>query len=243
MPLRRFGSALALLVVVLLPNARPLTAELRADQFTAQLTLTTDYVFRGRSQSREDPAIQGGVQYRADNGFFAGVWASSVDFASNRIRSEPRDLELDIYLGYGLDLGAQWAGTVQLTRYTYPGDDPAFEYNYDELTLAVQFRDRVGLAANVSNDLFDLGERAVAWEISGRQPLSDRIDGVAGYGHFDLDSVVGSSYDYWNLGASLSIRQFVIEVAYIASSTEAEAIFGREATGRRWVASLSAYLD
>lgn len=218
-------------------------ADVGLDDLTAQVTLTSDYVFRGLSQSREDPAIQGGFEFRHDTGFFAGIWASSVDFPNNRLRSQPRDLELDYYVGYGVGLGPAWSGSAQLTRYTYPGDDPAFEYDYAELALSVQLRDALSGSVHVSNDLFGRGERAVAYELSGRRPLGARVDGLAGLGVYDLDRVTGDSYAYWNLGLSFSLERFALDLAYIDTSTEARAMFGAEVAGSRWVASLTAHFD
>ncbi|MEJ2521643.1 MAG: TorF family putative porin, partial [Gammaproteobacteria bacterium] len=47
---------------------------------SATVTATTDYVFRGITQSAEDPALQGSLDYEADSGFYVGAWASNVDF-------------------------------------------------------------------------------------------------------------------------------------------------------------------
>src|SRR6185295_4499979 len=64
-------------------SATATTSVARADgawgPFTANISLTTDYRFRGISQSDRDAAVQGGFDF-AQNGWFAGVWASSVDF-------------------------------------------------------------------------------------------------------------------------------------------------------------------
>src|SRR6185437_12234796 len=54
------------------PDARGCTT-------SANVGLTTDYVFRGISQSGEEPAIQGGVDFTCGR-FYAGVWGSSIDF-------------------------------------------------------------------------------------------------------------------------------------------------------------------
>ena len=43
---------------------------------------TSDYVFRGASQTDEGPALQAGLTYTAPAGFYVGAWASNVDFGS-----------------------------------------------------------------------------------------------------------------------------------------------------------------
>ena len=235
-------SAGAALLVIALFVAAPAAAEIRGE-LTAQVTLTTEYVYRGLSQSVEDPAIQGGFHYRHDNGFFAGLWASSVDFPNNRQRERPRDVEVDVFVGYGFELSRSWAATAQLTHYSYPGDDPAFDYDYNELGLSLHYQDRVTGAVHLSDDLLGRGERALAYELSGRQPLGERLDALAGLGHYDLERVVGISYLYWNLGLSYSIGRFALDLAYIDTSSRAVALFGDQLAGERVVASLTAFLE
>ena len=51
-----------------------------AAELSATVTATTDYDFRGITQTAQDPAIQGSIDLATDPGFYAGVWASNVDF-------------------------------------------------------------------------------------------------------------------------------------------------------------------
>ena len=231
------------LIWILVVLAAPASAQQERGRLTAQVTLTSDYVYRGLSQSREDPAIQGGFHYQRDGGLFAGVWASSVDFLTNRDRTEPRDLEVDYYLGYARDLAADWSASAQITRYSYPGDDPAFDYDYNELALTAQFRDLLAASVHLSNDIFGRGERAIAYELSGRAPLGGRFDGLAGVGRFDLDRIVGDSYTYWNLGVSWTAGRFVLDLAYFDTSSVATALFGDEVAAGRLVATVTAHMD
>lgn len=48
--------------------------------FSANVTVTSDYAYRGISQTDERPAIQGGFDFRHDSGFYAGTWASSISW-------------------------------------------------------------------------------------------------------------------------------------------------------------------
>ena len=64
--------------------------------FTANIALTTDYRFRGQSQSQGEFALSGGVDYAHESGFFAGVWASNVDFND----AAETYYEVDLYAGF-----------------------------------------------------------------------------------------------------------------------------------------------
>jgi uncharacterized protein (TIGR02001 family) len=67
---------------------------------TWSLALTSDYVFRGITQTDYDPALQAGLTYSWDNGIYVGGWTSNVDFAD----SNGPDIEFDTYIGWSHDL-------------------------------------------------------------------------------------------------------------------------------------------
>lgn len=84
------------------------------ENFSGNVALTSDYRFRGISNSN-GPAVQGGVDW-AWNGFFVGAWGSNTEFSDANI-------EMDFYAGYGWS----WMGldlTLQGIYYTFPGEDP-----------------------------------------------------------------------------------------------------------------------
>ena len=58
------------------------TAPVAAQEVTGNVALTTDYIFRGVTQTDGGPAISGGFDVDAD-GFYVGVWGSSVDFSDD----------------------------------------------------------------------------------------------------------------------------------------------------------------
>jgi uncharacterized protein (TIGR02001 family) len=93
--------------------------------------VTSDYVFRGVSQTQEDPAVQGGVDATYGMGY-AGVWASNVDFGSKNPSTE-----VDFYAGVkptvgdtSLDLGVIYYSYTKDKGLT-PG-----AYSYLELKAA-----------------------------------------------------------------------------------------------------------
>jgi uncharacterized protein (TIGR02001 family) len=81
----------------------------------------TDYRYRGISQSRNQPAIQGGVDYADKSGFYVGAWASTIKWIKDSgTAAAPTDgsLELDIYGGYKGSAGAI-SYDVGVLRYEY----------------------------------------------------------------------------------------------------------------------------
>lgn len=236
----RTRRAAAVTACAVLCAATAAGAGITAGSFSGHVTLTTDYVWRGVSQSRGDPAVQGGFQFEHGSGLFAGLWASSVDFPSNALRDPPRDLEIDYYLGYGRRLGGPWSGSLLVTRYTYPGADPSVDYDYDELGATLQLGAWVAASLRYTDSIFGHDEPALAWELNGRYPLSPRFELAAGVGEFDLDHLLGDSYRYWSLALTATAGRFSFELTAIDTDGSAERLFGEEITGSRLVLSVSA---
>jgi uncharacterized protein (TIGR02001 family) len=118
---------------------------------SANVALTTDYVFRGFSQTAEGPAVQGGYDLTCGI-FYAGVWASSLDFAgtwpgaSSDVTGAPYDasVEMDWYLGVKPVTGKiTW--DLGVIYYSYPNaTNPGLDLNYFEL--------KVGASAEIWKD-------------------------------------------------------------------------------------------
>jgi uncharacterized protein (TIGR02001 family) len=80
----------------------------------------TDYRYRGISQSRNQPAIQGGVDYADKSGFYVGAWASTIKWIEDS-GSKDGSLELDIYGGYKGSAGPV-SYDLGVLRYEYVGN-------------------------------------------------------------------------------------------------------------------------
>lgn len=87
-------------------------------------SLTSDYIFRGVSQTNGDPALQGGIEYAHDSGFYAGVWGSNISWLSDVPGDISSSLELDGYLGYRGKVNDVFSYDVGALTYYYPGDFP-----------------------------------------------------------------------------------------------------------------------
>ena len=98
---------------------------------SANVSFTTDYIWRGMTQS-DGPAVQGGFDYEADSGFYAGFWGSNVNFNNGNGQ------ELDYYAGYGFSLGDVGVDIGYIT-YDYPDSDP--DLKFEEIYLGFSFGD------------------------------------------------------------------------------------------------------
>ncbi len=120
------STILRLTTLILIMGSTSLSAEDSPHQFSGNIGLFTDYLYRGISQTSEKPAVQGGMDYaHAPSGIYVGTWASNVDFAE--------DLEIDVYGGISgeLDNGISW--DVGGLYYIYPSSDAKPEENFVEM--------------------------------------------------------------------------------------------------------------
>ena len=100
------------LALAMVAGAFTAPAAIAEGEFSGNVALTTDYVWRGFSQNSENPAIQGGFDY-ANGAFYAGTWASIVDFGG-------ANMELDLYGGFAGETNAGLSWDVGVIGYVYP---------------------------------------------------------------------------------------------------------------------------
>ena len=81
----------------------------------ATVGYTTDYIFRGQSQTQGNGTLIGSVDWNHDSGVYAGVWTGEVDFSD-------ADRETDMYVGYAMELGSLGID-VAYVDYAYSGND------------------------------------------------------------------------------------------------------------------------
>ena len=90
---------------------------LQAAEFESNVALSSDYIWRGMTQTAEEPAISGGFDIAGESGLYFGTWASNVEFGDGAA------LELDWYAGYASELDNGFSYDIGYLAYTYPGED------------------------------------------------------------------------------------------------------------------------
>ncbi|MBL4782012.1 MAG: hypothetical protein JKX92_07190 [Porticoccaceae bacterium] len=123
-----------------------------AAEVSGNISLTSDYRFRGISQTDTQLAVQGGFDIAFANGVYVGTWGSNVDFANS--------LELDYYVGYAGELSDTVSYDLGFIYYDYPGTEDTVrtlsgdaEDDYAEIYASVSVSDfTLGFA--YSNDYY-----------------------------------------------------------------------------------------
>lgn len=202
--------------------------------FSVTATATTDYVFRGVSQTQEDPAFQASFDYEHASGFYAGIWGSSVDFTPEDTAPEDEDdadVEIDFIVGYAHEFNDDFSADVQFVRYYYPDTADGVDYDYNELIAALSYR-WATFSIGYSNDAFASDETGIYYNLGGSWDLPAELVLSAGVGYYDLDDVLGDSYLDYNLGISRSWSNVEVSLVYYDTNNDGEELFGGIADDR-----------
>ena len=125
-----------------------LTVPAAAVEIEGNVTLASDYSFRGWSQTMRDPAIQGGFDVALDSGLYVGTWGSNVNFGAAD-DGNVASMEWDLYVGWSGDLSDDVSVDVSFIHFEYPGDRE--NLNYQEFAASLAFGD-VTLGINYSSE-------------------------------------------------------------------------------------------
>lgn len=223
---------------------------------SGSVALTSDYRFRGVSQSDQEVALQGGITVSHDSGAYLGAWGSNL---AGWGTFGGANLELDLIAGYKaklsdsatLDVGAVW--------YMYPGgaDETDFVEPYAKLTgtsgpvtltagiayapsqeaLGRWYMTGADAAAGVYNDAGDKEDNLYLWGDGALAIAGTPLIGKAHIGYSDGNPGLGPNatsvaptgrYWDWSLGLDATYRNLTVGIAWIGTDiTERDAAYLR----------------
>ena len=188
---------------------------LAAGELSANATITSNYVWRGLTQTLNQPAVQGGVDYADESGFYIGTWVSNVEYAPG----DDFSYEHDIYFGYGGEAN----GISYDFGYLYYNYDDAADIDFGEIYGSASFGNfTVGANVFVHTETtepegidFDFGDTIYyyadyAFEVKEDLELSFHI----GYHDGDFNEFFnGVPESYVDYNATLSKGGFALTVS------------------------------
>jgi len=207
---------------------------------SGSVALTSDYLFRGISQSAENMAVQGSMTLAHDSGVYFTAWGSSISQEAT-LQGSSSGLELDTLLGYAGASG-DVSYDVGVMRYNYPGADKNVpESSYNEVYASATYKG-VKLGAAYSDDYFaETGEFVYVYADYG-VALTDKVNLVThvgwnkfsdtGAGSFLAAAGDSDAYFDYKVGLNTTVEGIGLEVAYIGADSIAEAAYGEGAEGR-----------
>ena len=191
----------------------PAVAQDAGPSISGNVALTTDYNWRNRTQSAQDLAIQGGFDFDSGMGFYAGAWASTIDFNT----ASDANVELDLYGGYafevagvGLDVGAIY--------YTYPDAEESLDFFEVYGAVSKEFG-AVGVGGSLN---WDPDNETIYADVSASYTLMDSLSVSGGYGSY-IDDGDGSFLTGWsgfNAGGTFSTMGVDLDLRYYQNDVD-----------------------
>jgi len=178
------------------------------------IALTSDYRFQGASNTDGNGAVQGNIHYWRPDGWYAGAFASQVDFKDPGHTS----YEVDWYGGKNLEFdGGRNEWKLQAMYTAFP-DNRTFGPTYDFLTLSTALKHKAGkLTTNTV--------AAFVPEGSYRSGKVWRIEQGADYAvtpNLTLKALAGDQWGgrnhervYWSLGAAMTWKTLTFDMRYV----------------------------
>lgn len=173
---------------------------------------TSNYMWRGYTQSGDDAAISGGLDYAHDSGFYAGTWTSSIGGGQ---------YEIDFYAGFGGDFAEDFAYDVGYIYYMYPVDSNV-EADFGELYGSLGWKGLTLFGAYQTNEewsdaedayyvsldyLFEYGD-GMSTDLLVGYYAGDEVKATFGDSYMHYYADVTKSTDYGDVTLALSISDF-----------------------------------
>ncbi|MBV2262205.1 MAG: TorF family putative porin [Thauera sp.] len=200
---------------------------------TGNVTLASEYIYRGIGQTNREPAIQGGFDYAHSSGFYLGTWASSISWLSDGRSDVSSSVEVDIYGGFKNTFGGgDWNYDVGVLTYNYPGSYPGDGYvkpDTTELYGAIGWKWlSFKYSHTVSSHIFGFtgsnGEKtrgSAYYELNASYDLGDGWGVLGHLGHQKIRHNGDASYTDWKLGVTKDLGVGVIGLSYIDTDAKA----------------------
>ena len=194
--------------------------------YSGDITYTSNYIFRGVSQSDEAAAVQGGYSLDLGFGVQVGTWGSNVSFG----RESPTTLELDSFGSIGFDLSGDIGAEIGIVNYHYTqAGELDFAEVYGNLYL-------LGISASVAtSDDYEASGSPASWlKVGYELPLLTRtIYAGVEYGQVQADEeiftettldasgaeVIERENSYGHFGGYLSFRLAGSELRVTVTNT------------------------
>ncbi len=208
--------ALALSAVVL-----PAFADEPApDPLSFNVGAVSEYRYRGISQTRLKPALQGGVDYAAPNGFYVGAWASTIKWIKDA--GGDSKVEVDLYGGYKTEVSKGLTLDVGLLQYLYSGNKLNPSANTLEIYGALSFGPVTAKYSHSTTNLFGFADSKGSgyFDVTATFDLGDGMTLAPHVGHQTVHRNSAASYTDYSLTLAKDFSGLVVSAAVIGTDAK-----------------------
>ena len=228
MKIKSAGSATlgqaVLLALAIMGSAQAQEAPVAAHQVSYNAALASEYRYRGLSQSRFDPALQGGADYtHSPSGFYAGTWLSTIKWTKDL--GGDGNVEVDLYAGKRGQLTGEISYDVGGLYYWYPSNDLNPNANTFELYGQVGFGPAYLKYSHSTTNLFGTSnsKQSGYLDLGANVPIT-AVEGLVLNLHVGRQRVENNgqfSYTDYKVGLTKDLGFASVSLAWIKANTEA----------------------
>ena len=193
-------------------------------QVTGNLGLTSDYRFRGVSQSQNAPAVQGGIDYAHSSGFYVGNWNSSV---SSQMYTHGSGSESDLYAGFKKEIAGVTVDVGSYNYYYARATTPGAKFNTHEGYAGLGYGPvTVKYSRTLGNDYFGVAnakgtayyQADLAYPVAG-----SKVSLLAHAGRTDVAHSRAADYSDYNVGVGYNLAGWDLSAKYYTNRGETAA--------------------
>ena len=203
-------SVLAALALTLTFGTMAAQAEEAASPLSFNISLTNDYRYRGVSQSRLDPALQGGADYAFASGFYVGTWASTIKWIKDG--GGNGNVEIDVYGGYKTEIAPGLTGDVGVLTYVYPNNKLSPSADTTEIYGALTYGPATLKYSHSTTNLFGFPNSKGSGYVdaSASFDLGDGYSLAPHVGYQKVKNISSASYTDYSLLLSKEVSGFLL---------------------------------
>jgi uncharacterized protein (TIGR02001 family) len=213
----------SLLLMAVVGSALPAVSSAQeASPLSFNVGVVSDYRYRGISQTRLKPALQGGLDYAAPMGFYVGTWASTIKWVKDV--GGDSNVEVDVYGGWKGEVASGLTLDVGVLTYIYPSNDLATDADTTELYGALTFGPATLKYSHAVTNTFGNPDSKNSYYLD----LSAGIDvggGVTLTPHVGYQKIKGpadelATYTDYSLGVSKDFSGFLVSATVIGTDAD-----------------------
>jgi uncharacterized protein (TIGR02001 family) len=188
-------------------------------QLAFNVGAVTDYRYRGISQTRLKPAIQGGVDF-GFSGFYVGTWASTIKWIKDG--GGDADVEIDFYGGYKGTIVEGIGFDVGLLNYVYPSNDLSTSPDTTEIYGALTYGPATLKYSHAVTNLFGFSDSKNSYylDLSAGFDLGGGLMLTPHIGYQKVKNASGFSYTDYSLAVSKDFNGLVPSLAIVGTDND-----------------------
>ncbi len=186
--------------------------------------VVSDYRYRGISQSRLEPALQGGIDYADKSGFYVGAWGSTIKWIKDA--GGDANVELDLYGGYKGAVG-DVAYDVGFLRYQYPSNNLAVSANTNEIYGAVTYGVFTAKYSHAVSNLFGFADSKNSYylDLSANFDLGNGFTLTPHVGRQSVKNNASASYNDYSLTLGKDLGNGLLATAAVVDTNADKTVY------------------